>query len=428
MSTVKTSKLRWWGVFTLLLIVIISYVDRMNVSVLITNDEFLEHFGIKGDRIAQGELMSLFLIGYGVAAFFLSPLYETFLGVRKGLLFSILLWAIMTIISPFAGSFFLLLILRLILGASEGPLFSLKTMYIKDMFDKHERGKPNAVSSMGVSIGLAVGFPIVTYIIMHSHWQASYYILGLLNLVIGLPFILLFIRDKAKSPNQRESKQVTMQQMKRLATTFRAAWKTPGLIWILLIEIATLSYLWGSSAWLPSYLLHERHFSLAQMGILSSLPFLFSIGSGFLGGYIIDRIPPKRVSILFVIGGIGTALSVSIAIFAGSPVVSAIGLIVANLFWGIQGPAIPSIVQLAAPEESVGSTYGIVNGVGNMVSALMPTIMGAMIAGKGTESFSAGFTLLIGTQLLTVICAIIALKGNVFTPKEKTAGKHPSCT
>ncbi|QRG68336.1 MFS transporter [Brevibacillus choshinensis] len=417
MSTASNPrKLRWWGVITLLLVVIISYVDRMNVSVLITNNEFLEHFGIKGDRIAQGELMSLFLIGYGIAAFFLSPLYETFFGVRKGLLISILIWAVMTIVSPVASSIGLLLLIRFILGASEGPLFSLKTMYIKDMFDQHERGKPNAVSSMGVSIGLAVGFPIVTYIILHSHWQASYVILGILNLIIGLPLILLFIKESGKKDSKRAS-----AKPKSLKETFRQAWKTPGLVWILLIEIATLSYLWGSSSWLPAYLLNERHFSIKEMGILASLPFIFSIGSGYLGGYIIDRISPKRVSMLFVVGGLGTAISVSIAIFSASPVVSAIGLIVANLFWGIQGPAIPSIVQSASPDSSVGSTYGIVNGVGNLVSALMPTVMGAMIAGNGSESFTAGFTLLIGTQVLTVICAIVALRYNVFAAKEAGA-------
>lgn len=414
MASGNPGKLRWWGVITLLLIVIISYVDRMNVSVLITNDDFLQHFGIKGDRVAQGELMSLFLIGYGIAAFFLSPLYETFFGVRKGLLISILIWAVMTIISPVAGSVGLLLVIRFILGASEGPLFSLKTMYIKDMFDTHERGKPNAVSSMGVSIGLAVGFPIVTFIVLHSHWQASYFILGILNLIIGLPLILLFIRETGK----KEKAHSEGFSAKALKETFRQAWKTPGLIWILLIEIATLSYLWGSSSWLPSYLLNERHFSIKEMGILASMPFIFSIGSGFLGGYIIDRISPKRVSLLFVVGGLGTAISVSIAIFSASPYVSAIGLIVANLFWGIQGPAIPSIVQYASPGQSVGSTYGIVNGVGNLVSALMPTVMGAMIAGNGAESFTAGFTLLIGTQVLTVICAIVALSRNVFAPKK----------
>jgi MFS family permease len=149
----KANHLRWFGVFSILAIVIISYVDRINVSVLITNQHFLNYLGIAGDRVAQGELMTLFLIGYGIAAFFLSPIYETFLGVRKGLLISIFIWGFFTIISPFAGTVTLFVLFRFILGASEGPLFSLKTMYVKDEFQVNERGKPNAITSMGVFIG-----------------------------------------------------------------------------------------------------------------------------------------------------------------------------------------------------------------------------------------------------------------------------------
>jgi hypothetical protein len=38
--------LRWWGVVTLFVIVAISYVDRINISVLITDHDFLSHIGL----------------------------------------------------------------------------------------------------------------------------------------------------------------------------------------------------------------------------------------------------------------------------------------------------------------------------------------------------------------------------------------------
>lgn len=55
-----------------------------------------------------------------------------------------------------------MLIARVILGIAEGPLFSLKTRFISDNFSAQEIGKPNAVTALGVSLGLAVGFPLVT--------------------------------------------------------------------------------------------------------------------------------------------------------------------------------------------------------------------------------------------------------------------------
>ena len=45
---------------------------------------------------------------------------------------------------------------------AEGPLFHLKTRFINDNFAADEIGKPNALTALGVSLGLAVGFPLVT--------------------------------------------------------------------------------------------------------------------------------------------------------------------------------------------------------------------------------------------------------------------------
>ena len=49
------------------------------------------------------------------------------------------------------------------------------------------------------------------------------------------------------------------------------AWQTPLLGWILLVEIATLSYLWGAAR-LPAWLRDEHHFSLHATGMLAAIP------------------------------------------------------------------------------------------------------------------------------------------------------------
>jgi cyanate permease len=192
--------------------------------------------------------------------------------------------------------------------------------------------------------------------------------------------------------------------------TFKTALKTPGLIWVLIIEIATLSYLWGNSSWLPAYLIDEKGFSIKEMGIISSLPFVVSIFSGFLGGYIIDKISVKKITYLFVIGGIANAISIYFTITSSSTISILLGLICANAFWGIQGPAIPTLVQHLSDPKSVGSTYGVVNDVGNFVSAFMPTIMGYIISISGNNHISSGFYVLIGTQIVVAICGFLFTK------------------
>lgn len=389
-----STRARWAGVLSLLVIVLISYVDRVNVSVLITDKAFTDHFGITGDPTAQGALSTVFLVGYGIAAFVLTPFYETSLGVRRGLVVSVALWSLMTLLSPYALGALTLTVLRALLGAAEGPLFSLKTMYVREHFAPHEAGRPNAVSSMGVSLGTAAGLPLITWLVYRFDWHTSFIALAALNAVIGLPLILLFVRGRGVRGPERPG----------FGATLKGALRMPRLAPILVIEIATLAYLWGSSAWLPSYLLHERHFSLSAMGIVSALPFLMSLVSGFLGGLVLDRLPRRLLALPFVVGSTGTAICVLLVAGADSDAAAATGLILAGGFWGLQGPAIPTLVQHCAPAHFVGSAYGVVNGVGNLVSAFMPTLMGVAIAASGGHGFGAGFGLLAGAQALTLVC------------------------
>ena len=82
----KDRQFRWYGVITLFVIVAISYVDRINISVLITDPAFLQHIGLaRGDRVSQGLLATAFTVGYGVSAFVLTPFCEALFGVRRSL-------------------------------------------------------------------------------------------------------------------------------------------------------------------------------------------------------------------------------------------------------------------------------------------------------------------------------------------------------
>jgi hypothetical protein len=89
----SSKNLRWYGVVTLFVIVAISYVDRINIAVLITDAAFLDHVGIAaGDRVSQGFLATAFMLGYGVSAFVLTPFCSALFGVRRSLVYGLILW------------------------------------------------------------------------------------------------------------------------------------------------------------------------------------------------------------------------------------------------------------------------------------------------------------------------------------------------
>ena len=178
--------MRWWGVITLFVIVAISYVDRINISVLITDRDFLSHIGLTADdRTRQGLLATAFMVGYGVSSLVLTPFCAALFGVRRSLIGGLLLWGVVTFLSPAMSSYGLLLASRILLGVSEGPLFSLAGSYIKAHFESRENGKPNSLVNMGTGVGLAVGYPLVGYLVAGHDWETSFHVLGLINVLLG---------------------------------------------------------------------------------------------------------------------------------------------------------------------------------------------------------------------------------------------------
>ena len=94
---------KWQGTIALLLLIIISYIDRVNISVMILNPDFASHFHLNENRMLQGMLMTCFLLGYGFSALLLTPVIESKLHYRQGLLSSVVIWALICAISPLLG-------------------------------------------------------------------------------------------------------------------------------------------------------------------------------------------------------------------------------------------------------------------------------------------------------------------------------------
>ena len=403
--------MRWWGVISLFIVISISYMDRINISILITDHDFLEHFGLAvSDRTRQGLLATAFMVGYGVSSFVLTPFCAALFGVRRSLFAGLLLWGVVTFLSPTMNSYGMLLASRILLGVSEGPLFSLAGSYIKAHFESRENGKPNSLVNMGTGLGLALGYPFVGYLVVGHNWETSFHVLGLINVALGIPLVWAFIH-MPKVETGMAKPQSLGEAVGQVGTIVRGAMHTRYLWTITILTAAFLSYLWGSSNWLPAYLKESRGFSMREMGWLASLPQYASVAAVFVGGVLIDRIERRKVPLIFVFGSLGVAAAVWLAIHMEDRYAAAYCLIAANFCWGLMSPAIPSTVQYCARPEHVASAYGVVNGVGSLVAGFMPAIMGAVIGalskqGGVSAGFLAGFSALIGTQIIVMLCGL----------------------
>ncbi|WP_426400321.1 MFS transporter [Ralstonia sp. R-29] len=421
----NTKAQRWLGVITLFLVVAISYVDRINIAVLITQHDFLQHVGLAAtDRSGQGLLATAFMAGYGLSAIVFTPFCAALFGVRRSLIYGLALWGVITMASPWFNSYVELLASRFILGFAEGPLFSLGASYIKAHFDSRESGKPNAIFNMGTGVGLAVGYPLVGYAIASVDWEASFHLLGLLNLLLGIPLVLAFVRMPARyaaipRPDSFGAALGTVGGM------FRGAFHTRHILTMTVLTAAFLSYLWGSSNWLPTYLKEARGFSLREMGWMASMPQYAAVAGVFLGGLLLDILPRRRIPLIFVLGSIGVAVAVLLAINSTDRYAAAYWLTAASLCWGLQSPAIPSTVQYHAAPEHVACAFGVTNGVGALVAGFMPALMGVVIAMGSGGGLAAGFGSLVGTQVVVLLCGLALLRNGAQASQNVPHGAQP---
>lgn len=411
----KPTRQRFIIVLILLVTLLIAYLDRVNVSVLLADNVFLTDMGIKGQPIQMGLLMTLFLIAYGLSNVILSPLGD-YLGPRKAMSLSILLWGGSLFLGGIAQTFTIMLAARVILGIGEGMHWPMQSKYVKNWFPPHERGKANSVWVIGLMAGPAIAMPFLTWVIQNYSWQTSFFIL--VGFVL-IPLMLLWFCTtdypyQHKGANQAERDLIEAGQKAEKELEAQAGhttvWENMKVFifdyhfWLITLYYFCLaSIFWGTMAWLPSYLKVARGFSWAAMGAWSSLPYILGMASVLTSGYISDKI--GRRAPLGVVSMLGAAAGIYFGAYAPDNTTAAIliSLGIASIGLGI-APAW-ALVQEIVPGKAIGAGAGMMNGVSNGGSAFAPVIIGFFISVSG--SYVGGLMFLVGLGLFAACCAAI---------------------
>lgn len=388
--------------FTLL----VAYLDRVNVSVLLADPAFLGDMGIKGMPVKMGMLMTSFLIAYGVSNILTGPIGD-WLGPRKAMSISILLWIVAVSFGGAATTFSVMILSRVILGIGEGMHWPMQSTFVKNWFPPHERGKANSVWLLGLMIGPAVAMPLFTAFVSAWGWRLSFWGLALLGL---LPLILIWFftadrpreskfisaaeRDYLETELAKEAdaeKKLIAASMKDRIKTFILDYR----FWSLtLCYFAIACEFWGVMAWLPSYLKVARGFSWAQMGAFSSLPYVLGAVSVLLFGHYSDKLG-RRAPFLMVSQFL-TALFIYLGAVVTDNFTSAIliSFSVASVACGL--PAAWSLLQKIVPANTVGAGAGVMNGISNGCSAFSPVLIGFFISLTGSYFGGLMFLVSIG--------------------------------
>jgi sugar phosphate permease len=394
------SRRRWVIAFILFLAVLSAFFDRISVAVLFTNTDFQNAMGTGFNPTLLGLLMTSFVFAYGCSGVLLSFVGDVY-GLRRSLAIGTACWGVFMTLMAGSGSFTTMLAFRILLGIAEGPQFSITNSLVKRWFPKREQARASSIWMIGSPLGSAIGFPLMIFLETTYGWRSAFIFLACLNLVVILPLVLLYLRDQPPSNVGAGSPVGEQRAVQRLGRSsylsqvglFCRDWR----FWILVVfNSAALVYLWGLNSWLPSYLIKVRGFDPRQTSFYSFLPFFMMFLGEALAAILSDKVG-KRALIcfcgLFFAGASMYAVSV-----VADPQTAAALIAVSAFFWGCALPPLFALSLQILPSGAVASGVGVFNGVGNIVGALSPLVMGALIAKTG--SFNAGLMVLVGATML----------------------------
>ena len=154
---------------------------------------------------------------------------------------------------------------------------------------------------------------------------------------------------------------------------------------------------WFYAAWLPSYLIAERHFSLPQVGWAAAIPYLFGFAGSLAGGWACDRLAAAGLSALasrkapIVAGLLGGAACTGLALAAPTGAWALAAICGALFCANVATAAIWALAVAAAPARFVSSVGAVQNFGGLIGGALAPIVTGFTV--EVTHGFAAALAI-----------------------------------
>lgn len=390
---------------------IVSSVDRMAMSVALPY--ISTDLGLS--TVQSGILLSAFFAGYSLSQIPGGILADIF-GVRKVATAAMVWWSGFTAMTGAMSNLVHMLVVRFVFGLGEGifPACAFKTIAV--WFPRRERATANAIMLASNPLGVALSPLIVVAIMSVWGWRSVFYALFLPGVLIAVLF-WIFVPDKPG-----ESKRISPEELAEIEERdakggvaeprggFRRAISQPQVLRYFLILFTFDIAFWGFTAWLPTYLVKERGFSMMQMGAAASLPFFVGTLGSVLGGWIADRYFAHRRWLLIVLTEVISAFLLYMTFTATSVVTLLLCQTLAGFFLFAFFSAFWALPMNSVPKELMGITSGAINMAGQLAAFTAPMLMGFLVqASAGDFTVTAMF--LIGSLLLSAVIVFTLPRG-----------------
>jgi ACS family D-galactonate transporter-like MFS transporter len=371
--------------------VVITYLDRSNLSIAATAIAK----DLQLDPAHMGLVFSAFGWSYALLQIPGGMLVDR---TRPRLLLALVigLWSLATILQGFAGTFAILLSLRVLLGALEAPAYPTLNRVVTTWFPDSERARAIATYTSGQYVGLAFLTPALVLTQQHFGWQGVFFLTGALGVAWGLVWYALY-REPSEASDVNEAELEAIRAgggLVELGDTRRARARYTAADWravlgnrklwgVYIGQIAVTSTLWFFLTWFPTYLVKYRHMDFLKAGFMAAVPFLAAFVGILSSGLLSDGMIRRGVSATVarkvpIVTGLLLSTAIVGANYVETP--SMVILFMAIAFFGSGFSSITWVlVSSMAKKELLGLTGGMFNLMGNLSSICVPIVIGLIV-------------------------------------------------
>ena len=381
---------RWTIVALLLLISVITYVDRVNIS--ITARHMIPALGLT--NMEMGQIFSAFVLGYALFQIPGGWLGDRW-GARKILTLAVIWWSIFTALTALAPTLFFsaifgiwgsLIIVRFLIGVGEAAALPNFNRVIANWCSPCERGLGIAVTISGIGIGAAFTPPITAWIMVNYGWQVAFYLAGGIGIIIAMIWYG-FATDRPEDHRRVNAQEAALIRGGETAhhhthTTITVPWKSiaqNSSVWWLVFSYMCFGYVaYVYMSWFYMYLVDERGFSVLRGALFASSPFIAMAIFCPLGGWTTDHLSQKfginRGRTWVGFGGmILAAVSIILGAVIDAPLI-AIALLSIGAGWLYFTIGAFWSVPVDLSKTHAGTLSGLMNTGANLGGTLSPTL------------------------------------------------------
>jgi MFS family permease len=324
---------------------------------------------------------------------------------------------------PMVGAvgFATLVACRVLLGAGEGPAFSVAVHALYKWFPDQQRTLPTAVLTQGAAVGVIVALPALNWIVVRYSWHWAFFALGAVGLLWVLVWGLLGREGPVAAPalaaaNPAARERVPYPRLLLSPTFIGCCLACFGGSWAIALGLT----------WFTPFIITGLGYSQQQAGWISALPWLMGAVAVLTTGFLSQALTARGASPRWARGVVGSTplvvgglILLVVPHLAGSTwqiVLVVVGGGLCGSIFVVCSPIISSFTPVTQRAGLIAIFVAIYSSAG----IFAPIVTGSVIETAATvlEGYYTGYTITGLVQLLGGLAGLLLLWPTAQNTKE----------